>query len=341
MGTDGKIPEFSRQDLRKATKFIEGDYRGINPRGFYRKLKRGIEEIQGEHGFKYQTTGTQEENLEINEEDVGRRTGTVTGRIQGTSDWEPLGHGELEYRPYGSFGAAGVVLGFLLLILGIGSIEVGALGILLIAGGAYGYMQEETDKFPITRQDAIRVLINGEVSERTVNEDGEKRTDMFADMSVVFAVDAFIRVETAGLDDLDVGFRRELVQEVRRMYNEVNGDPKKQKEVESGFLWQLKGVADRDLTSHRREIDEFQNGLLHGTFEDRIRYTHLLEEQLTTEVKRELEAHEEDLMLEMENLAQNLDIYIEREGYEETDRMEELQERQSRPELESTESRQE
>lgn len=334
MSQDGDMQRFSRQDLRKATQFIEGDYEGINPRGFYRKLKRGIEEIQGDDGFKYRTTGNQEDHFEIDDESVGRKTGTVEGRLQGYSDWEPLGVSEVEYRPYGSIGAGSVVIGLLFLVLGVNSVELGLLGVAMTAGGGYGYMQTETDAFSITRQDVVRVLTRGEVSERTITEDEQKRTDMFAEMSVVFAVDAFVRVDTSGFDSLDNGLRRRLVQKVCELHNEAITDPESAVDTESGFVWQLKGITDRSVSDHRSRINGLQTKILSRSFEDRIRYTHVLEEELTTEVQRELDAHEEDLVVEMQKLAQELDIYIEREGYQETDRVQNLQEQQSRPQIE-------
>jgi len=99
MASDRGVPEYSRQDLRKATRFTDGDYRGINPREFYRRLKRRLEEIQTKNDFKYETIGTQDSDLDIISEEVGQKTGRLDGRLMAESDWGMLGTGKIEYKP--------------------------------------------------------------------------------------------------------------------------------------------------------------------------------------------------------------------------------------------------
>lgn len=334
MSQDSGVPSFSRQDLRKATKFVEGDYGGINPRTFYRKLKRSIEEIQAPHGFKYTVDGTQDRDLEIASEEVGQKTGVVKGRMRSTSDWIEVGNGALQYRPYGPHGALGIVVGILILLVGLSGGEMIATGIgfIIAVAGGYGYTQKERATFPIIRQDMIRTLMTGEVSERTTEEEGETRTDIFANMSVVFAGDSFVAVDTGGLDALNWNFRREIVNQVKRWHNQVVASDQEQLPIEDGFMWQLKGWFDRDVKTHRGVIEGIQTSLVReGPFEYRMAYTNLLEKELTSEMQDSLEQHKEELMLELEELAEDIDVYVEREGLQHTSQLEGAPD--SRPEL--------
>ncbi|MBX0296988.1 hypothetical protein [Haloarcula nitratireducens] len=322
---EGGIGDFTRQDLRKATKFVEGDYNGINPRSFYRKLKRAVEEIQDPRGFKYQTEGTQAADLSIESEDVGQKTGTVKGRLKADSDWLEVGDGELEYRPYGPHGAASIVAGIVMLVLGISGAGIlwTILGLAGVGGGIYGYTRRETDTFPIIQQDVIRVLITGEVSERTTEGEHETRTDIFANMSVVFSGDVFVAVDTGGLEELEWTFRREIVNQVKRWHNQVVESEREELQIEEGFIWQLKGLGDRDVKEHRGVIEGAQSVLIRDApFEYRVAYTDLLEEQLTPEMQENLRTHETELMAELEELAEDVDVYVEREGLQHTSRLE-------------------
>lgn len=338
MGQESGVPAFDRQELRKATKFVEGDYSGINPRTFYRKLKRAIEEIQDERGFKYTVTGTQDRDLDISSEEVGQKTGLVKGRMRATSDWLEVGNGALEYRPYGPHGALGIVIGVVLIVGGLAGnqMALSGLGAVLAIAGGYGYAQKERDKFPIIRQDMLRNLMTGEVSERTTEDENQTKTDIFANMSVVFSGDAFVAVDTGGLEGLNWSFRRELVNQVKKWNNEVVDTDTEKLPIESGFMWQLKGWADRSAKAHRGKIEGIQTKLVReAPFEYRIRYTELLEEQLTPEMKDLLEDHREELMIELEELAEDIDVYVEREGLQHTSRLEGSQQN-STPELNPT-----
>lgn len=325
MGQDSGIPAFDRQDLRRATKFVEGDYSGINPRTFYRKLKRSIEEIQDERGFKYHVTGNQDRDLDISSEEVGQKTGLVKGRMRATSDWIEVGSGALRYRPYGPHGAVGIVLGILLVLSGLagGEMAITAAGVIAAVAGGYGYSRKDRDTFPIIRQDMIRLLMTGEVSERTTEEGNQTRTDIYANMSVVFAGDAFIAVDAGRLQSLNWNFRRKLVNQVKLWHNEVVESDQEKLPVESGFMWQLKGWFDRSEDKHRSTIEGIQNSLVrNGPFDYRMRYTTLLEEQLTSEMKDILGRHREDLRIELEELAEDIDVYVEREGLQHTNQLE-------------------
>lgn len=317
--------EFSRQDLRKATKFVEGDYSGINPRSFYRKLKRTIEEIQDPEGFKYDTEGDQKRDLKITSEEVGQKTGTVEGRLKAKSNWLEIGHGVLDYRPYGPHGAAGIVIGIACLLIGISGagVELTVLGVLFGGIGAYAYLQKEKGEFPVIRQDMIRVLVTGEVSERTTEGEDETRTDIFANMSVVFAGDVGVAVNKGQLEELDWTFRRELIKQVKKWHNQVVDTEQEELSVEDGFIWQLQGITDTSSRDHMKELAEAQKRFVgNAKFEYRLAYANLLEDQLTPEMQDQLKTHEVELMEELEHLAENVDLFVEREGYQHTNRME-------------------
>ncbi|QFU82603.1 hypothetical protein [Natronorubrum aibiense] len=311
--------EYTRQNLRKATKFVEGEYNGINPRQFYRRLKRSLEEIQDGDNFKYHTHGSQEANLDIESENVGELTGTVKGRLVATSEWREIGSGSLTYKPKGPHGALGIIVGLLLTLVGLGDPIIALLGVGLTLAGGYFYMQEETSSFPIHQRDVIRVLITGEVSERTLNTAGESRTDIFANMSVIYAGDAFVAVDTDELDELDWPLRMALVNQVKRWYNQVIDDETKEEEIEEGFVASLKAWSNKSRSDDKQKIASLQQQLLDSSFETRLEYSSLLQDQLPTDLGNELQQHQNELMDELEELADDLEIYVDREGFEESD----------------------
>ncbi|MBP1986951.1 hypothetical protein [Halolamina salifodinae] len=333
MSSDDKVPEFTRQELREADTFVEGDYSGVNPRGFYRKLKRRLEEVQSDYGFKYNTQGHQDTDLTIDKENVGTKTGTITGRLKAYSDWEPLGFSMLSYRPYAGYGIISILLGVIFLIQISANLGVGVLGLALVGAGIYGYRQTERGEFPITERSEIRTLLTGEVSERKVTDDGVQKTNMHAEMSVVFAGETFVRVDTAKLRDLHWSLRRELIEEVKRWNNDIAKDPNNRVDVSSGLIWHLRGVVDRSLQDHRNEIDSIQSRWWNAGFEKRVAFNEKVKEQLSEGNREKLETHEENVILELEDLAEDLDIFIEREGYDEVEHIQSAQDRS--PELEA------
>lgn len=318
MSGKGEVPEYSRQDLRKSTRFVEGDYNGINPREFYRRLKRRLEEVQTANDFKYETRGVQDRDLQIKSEQVGEKTGRVDGRLAAESDWEFIGNGGLEYRPYGPHGALGILVGVLVTIAGglANEMAIAGLGILGVLAGGYYYFQTESHGFPVVRKDAIRVLITGEVSERTIEEEDERRTDIFANMSVIYAGDTFVNVYTGDLEELPWTFREELVRQVKRWHNKIVIEEQRL-DVDEGFLSHLSSWSNRSLEGDRQTIDSVQQAL-NESFEVRLEYTDELLEQLPSDVQDELSDQQDALRGELEDLAEEMDVYVEREGLEQT-----------------------
>lgn len=317
MGRRNWSLDYGRQDLRKATKFTEGDYTGINPRQFYRTLKRSLEEIQEGNDFKYRTIGGQDSDLEIESEEVGQKTGTVTGRLAAISDWREIDSGTLQYRPYGPHGAAGIVIGLLLVLLGLSEPSIGIVGVLLTIGSGYLYFQTEEGEFPVHRQDAIRVLKSGEVSERTIESDSETRTDIFANMSVIYAGDTFVNVYSDGFDELDWTLRSAITNQVKKWNNRIVDQPVQKEEVSEGFSGHLMSWSNKDLESDQNTVHGIQSEL-NSDFGKRLEYTSVLLDQLPRETKDELEDHQNTLLDELQDLAEDMDVYVEREGLKQT-----------------------
>jgi len=84
---------------------------------------------------------------------------------------------------------------------------------------------------------------------------------------------------------------------------------------------------------HRDRIDKIQGRWWNAGFEERISFNEKVKEQLNEQISEELESHEQNIIVELEDLAEDLDIFIEREGYDE---VEKIQTNQS-PKLESGE----
>lgn len=307
---------YGRQTLRKATKFVEGDYRGINPREFYRSLKRSLEEIQEDNDFKYTTYGVQDQDLAIQSEQVGEKTGRVKGRLAAASEPREVGDGHIEYKPYGPHGAASIVIGALFFLLGLATHWfVAIVGFVALIGGGYLYFQEETGAFPIQREDVIRVLITGEVSERTIEDVDETRTDIFANMSVIYAGDALLNVSLSELEEMPWTLRRAVTTQVTKWYNQTLEDQADVIEVNEGFLANLSAWSNRSLESDRGTLMSRQD-TMNGNFDMRIQYTDILMDQLPNDVRDELTDHQESLLDQLESLSEDMNIYVEREGLE-------------------------
>lgn len=313
MGTSENTLDYTRQSLRKATKFTEGDYKGINPREFFRSLNRTLGEIQENEDFKYSTVGGPNESLSIESEDVGSKTGTVEGRLVANSDYNDIGAGSVKYRPYGPHGAWLIFIGILTSIFFV--------GLAIIPIGIYLYMKEERGEFPLLRQDVIRILMTGEVSERTIEQDGEERTDIFANISVIYAGDTFIKINSEDLEEYDLAHRKKIVNEVRKIHNRIIDDEEFEREVDSGmfgeFVGHVKSVSNMEVEEDVREIGDIQSKM-NQKFEYRNEFSEKLLKFLPESHEDELKMHQETVMKELEELAEDMDVYVEREGLKAT-----------------------
>lgn len=310
--------EYSRQDLRKATKFVEGDYKGINPREFYRSLKRSLEEIQEAGDFKYRTHGSQETDLDIESETVGEKTGIVKGRLMATSDPREIGHGQIDYRPYGPYGIAGLLLGGLIFLAGFAETLLFLPGIVFLVVSGYLFLQEETGTFPVEREDIIRVLITGEVSERTIDEGGETKTDILGNMSVIYAGDAFLNVSTEEFPDVDWPLRLAITNRVDQIYNQLVDDPEDEVLVETGIMGYLGAWSDFNGEQNGTSIQNRQR-MINSDFEMRVEYTNRLMDELPNHIRDELTDHQNAILDELEGLSEDMDVYVDREGLTQVD----------------------
>lgn len=330
MPDDNEVPKYTRQSLRKATRFSEGDYKGINPREFYRRLKRRLEEVQTENDFKYQTRGNQRSDLNIISEEVGEKTGRIEGRLMGESDWVLLGTGKLDYKPYGSYGALSVVVSLLFGFFAAlaQSTFLIVLSVLGIVGGLYLYFQTESGEFPVARKDVIRVLATGEVSERTIEDTDEERTDIFANISVIYAGDSFVNVLFSTIDpqyadrvtefeDLNWHLRWEIVNQVKRWANDIIDDEDEEFEIDDGFTGRLSAVFSHSVSDDRDQIAEVQSKM-NSDFDDRLEYTDKLLNELGSGVRSDIDQQKEEISRELEELAEDMDVYVDREGLEHT-----------------------
>lgn len=303
--------EYSRQNLRKATKFTEGDYRGINPREFFRSLKRSLEEIQQENDFKYTTYGDQNTSFSIESEEVGSKTGRVEGRLIAISDYDDIGSGAIDFKPYGPHALWSIVLGILLSWL--------IFPLLLLPAGIYLYLKDSRGDLPLLRQDVIRVLMTGEVSERTIEEETEERTDIFANLNVIYAGDTFIKIDTEEIEQYRLAHRKKLVEVMKKLFNRVVEEEELKKETNSGtlgrFVRDLKAVANMSAQGDIQEIEEMQT-VLNENFDYRLEFSERLLNYLPAEYEQELEEHQDSVMLELEELSEDMDVYVEREGME-------------------------
>ena len=286
--------KFSREDLRKTTKFKEGDYRGINPREFFRSLRRTIGEIQSDEDFKYVTKEVAG-GINISSEEVGDKTGHVEGRLVAESDEEEFDGAEIEYRRTGHWSSW-----------------------LTFAGlGLYWYFKKDRGKVPLKKRDEISVLVEGEATERTIEESKKERTDIFANLSVVYAGDTYMNVDTDELEELPLPLRTEIINEVSKIYNEIIEDEELEKDTYNNiweeFIAHLKSIPNNDPSEDKKEIARMQS-TLNQKFEFRQAYSEKLMNLVPVTVQNELNKQQEEIMVELDELAEDMDVYVEREG---------------------------
>lgn len=312
--------DFRRQELRQASRFLEGDYEGINPREFYRHLRRQLEELQRGDDFKYATMADREHDLAIRQEAVGDKTGVVTGRMEAISDWAPIGPASLSYRPWAAIGVLSLLIGGLLTVFGFVSWAFYIVGPVAMLGGIIMFLHEGVSDVPIEQRDTIKTLIEGEVSEKTIQAKEGKRTEMSANMSVIYAGDVFLRVSSHRLSDLPWGLRTELVHTVSDWYNQAidgqaSGTSNPAEEVSTDVLRSL--TAWSHLSAHHtaKKLNQLQRRI-HRSFKNRQAYADFLNQLLQDRGFRERELSE--VMDELEALKGGMDVYVDREGLEST-----------------------
>lgn len=299
---------FTRQDLRASMNFFEGDYKAINPRRFYRSLKRSLEEIKGSNGFKYTTDGDQETDLKILKESVGEKTGQVQGRIQATATPEPLGSIRIDYSPNSPII---LVVGSSLAILSLFFLDIGILltGLIIAGFGYFKYIEKSQFLFPVQSKDGIRILMTGEVSERTINQNGESVTDIFADMSVIYSINSAFSIPINDFKSLDKQKRATIVRMLVKWYNQNSVEIIS---IHDGFFDDLRLVFDAD--------DGYQDMKTVEEVQQRIQNNNRLTSGFNQFISSKLvEGYKEvndneTLMNELKDLSDNMRVFVSREG---------------------------
>ncbi len=161
--------------------------------------------------------------------------------------------------------------------------------------------------------------MSGEVSERTIEEGAEEKTDIFANLNVIYAGDTFIKVDTGEFDEYRLAHRKRIVQFMKKTFNEVIEDEDLKKDIDSGiigsFIGHLKAAANNDVQGDVREIEEMQN-VLNEKFEYRLEFSEILLKYLSSKDESDLKHYQDSIMMELEELSEDMDVYVEREGME-------------------------
>lgn len=180
--------KYTRSDLRSYTHFREIDVSGVNPRRFHRELRRLIEELTEKRNFMYNVT---KDPIDISIEAVGGKTGVVRGGIEAKGSTEV--NAKVSYKPFKLVGGVGIGAGGMLLLFTYYNPLFFLLGLLIIVVGISLRIRKELGLIPFTITSLLRTLYLGEVTERKRGKEEEKITDIYANMSVTFAITISIR----------------------------------------------------------------------------------------------------------------------------------------------------
>ena len=299
---------FTRQDLRNSTNFLEGDYNGINPRKFYRSLKRSLEEIQSNGNFKYNTKGEDDVDLKITKEGVGDKTGQVVGRILATSTPEPVGVINVQYRVNSPWI---ILAGSVLFIIGILLLELLFLfvSLIIIFYGYSKFSEMSTFQFPVQSLDNIRILMSGEVSERTVKQNDECITDIFANMSVIYSVNSVLTLPSDKIMTLSNHKADMVIKTLKQWYHENNGMDLDHNE---GFIHDIMNAYSKPDPEYFRSLLNRIQYYVSSDIDLIIKYNEFLKSKIVDNTH--LNRGNDALMSELRKLSENVDIFVKREG---------------------------
>ena len=209
--------------------------------------------------------------------------------------------GAIPYRPYGPHSAMVIVVSFVFMIPTV------FLSLLVAGLALYFYYRERPMDLPLERRDVVRVLVTDEATDET-------RTQSDANgpgVTVTYAADTFLSVDADRVADLSWSRRIATMNYVNYWYNLVADDPV-ERDVDDTVMGYLTAWANRDPQSHADTVRSFQQ-----SFEDDLErqreYTDLLADQLPG-VDDELEAGRESLQADLEALADELAVELERSG---------------------------
>jgi len=151
----------------------------INPREFHRKALADIEDL----GYVVGRGVT--ERIDIEKEAIGEKTGHVSSWAYGTKDITITG--SVQWSPFQVAGMVLLAVGGLFLLLGLQQIAFLLAGLLLAIGGALLFFYKKDETFLMHGVLSIKLLANGEATERTIQRAGSNVTDLFAQLTVAYA----------------------------------------------------------------------------------------------------------------------------------------------------------
>lgn len=194
---------YDRQDLRHGNAFAEFDYQNIDPRTYFRSLKRDIQEVTVGNSYKYAVQEPDGENPAVTPENVGSRAGRIQGRLVARTNWEKFAGGQTqeESSPIGAIIAG--VIGALLVIGGLalrGTAQGAVIGlgiiVLLVAGLLYYLNEPNVKQNEYYFRKRVRILARGEVAEHAASE-SDPADVVASDLSVICSEDIEIEYRNA------------------------------------------------------------------------------------------------------------------------------------------------
>lgn len=178
-------PPFTRTDLAKLRE-IGGQFKElrevkwINPREFHRKAVADIEDL----GYNVGRGLT--EGISIQREAIGEKTGHVESWVAGRKDIAVPA--VALWTPYQLPGWICVGIGALLTLIGMAGVwALLLIGLALGGLGIYLAMYKKKENFLMHGVLSLKLLANGEATERTIQRPGANVTDLFAQLTVAFA----------------------------------------------------------------------------------------------------------------------------------------------------------
>lgn len=297
-GPNGSSPLcFTRRTLEQAACSRAAEHEGVNPHKFYRALREALTNLRGHRDPPYEVVGQRARDLTFDPDAAGERTGAFTARVQGRSQTPALGAAVLEHRPWGPHGAGLVGLGVLVLCFGLLSNPLVLLGtsIALLGVGLFAHTDEA--EIPLERRDVVSALVEGEASETVTRTATGRRSDLAAEMGVLYAGDVFLTIPPSRVADLPWAVRAELANRRVRWSQalEDGREPEPGDGIATGFVDALRAwtLLDGDWT--RRQIEDLQREV-RRSLSMRQAHTELLSRLRPTDVRsRELERVDREL----------------------------------------------
>lgn len=297
-GRNGTSPlSFTRRTLEQAARRRETDHEGVNPHKFYRALRSSLAELRGQRDPPYEVVGQRARDLQFDPDAAGDRTGAFTGRVQARSQTPALGPAVIDHRPWGPHGAGLVGLGVLILCFGLLSNPMVLLGAATTLLGIGLFSHTEEAEVPLERRDVLSALVEGEARETVQRTATGERSQLTAEMSVLYAADVFLTIPPDRVAELPWAVRAELANRRDRWKTELAGgrEPEPVDGPAMGFVDALRAwtLLDGDWT--RSRIQGLQRDV-RRSLPKRQAHTELMSKLRPTDVRsRELDRLDREL----------------------------------------------